>query len=132
MIAQRYHLRIERTDFKRNMARFYQLSIESTLFGDVSLTRNWGRIGRLGQQRVHLFNSEKEAAVLFRDRLLRSVPAAIDRTLEPETDPVPALRAAPLRGKDGSRRLPFGLQMVQVADSALRVAGGGKDRPRVA
>ncbi|MDQ0564382.1 putative DNA-binding WGR domain protein [Rhizobium mesoamericanum] len=47
------------------MARFYQLSIEPTLFGDVSLTRNWGRIGRLGQQRVHLFSSEKEAVDLF-------------------------------------------------------------------
>lgn len=65
MIAQPYHLNIEITDFKRNMARFYQLSIEPTLFGDVSLTRSWGRIGRRGQQRVHLFNSEKEAVALL-------------------------------------------------------------------
>lgn len=42
MLAQPYHLYIERTDAKKNMARFYALSIEPTLFGTPFLTRRWG------------------------------------------------------------------------------------------
>jgi predicted DNA-binding WGR domain protein len=34
MIAQPYKLYIERTDPRRNMARFYAMSIDPTLFGD--------------------------------------------------------------------------------------------------
>ncbi|CAN7752773.1 WGR domain-containing protein [Rhizobium sp. LjRoot258] len=80
MIAQPYHLHIERTDLKRNMARFYRLSIEPTLFGDVSLTRSWGRIGRRGQQRVHLFTSEKEAVDLFLTLLAQKCSRGYRRT----------------------------------------------------
>ena len=39
MIAQHYHLYIERRDAGRNMARFYALSIEETLFGQPCLVR---------------------------------------------------------------------------------------------
>ena len=49
MIVQPYRLYIERTDIKTNMARFYALSIEPTLFGTPCLTRRWGRIGSHGQ-----------------------------------------------------------------------------------
>jgi predicted DNA-binding WGR domain protein len=45
MIAQPYELYIERRDPTRNMARYYVLSIRPNLFGDVQLTRRWGRIG---------------------------------------------------------------------------------------
>ena len=45
MIAQRYRLYFERKDPGRNMARFYAMSIEETLFGQICLTRSWGRIG---------------------------------------------------------------------------------------
>ncbi|CAH2409141.1 hypothetical protein MES5069_760037 [Mesorhizobium escarrei] len=33
MVAQRYRLYIERMDTSRNMARFYAMSIDETLFG---------------------------------------------------------------------------------------------------
>ena len=35
---------LERRDPSRNMARFYVLAIEPTLFGDMALVREWGRI----------------------------------------------------------------------------------------
>lgn len=65
MIAQPYHLYVERIASEKNMARFYALSIQPTLFGEVSLVRAWGRIGTRGQQMVHLFDSESDAVSLF-------------------------------------------------------------------
>ncbi|MEY9606927.1 putative DNA-binding WGR domain protein [Bradyrhizobium japonicum] len=52
MIAQPYQLYIERSDASKNMARFYAMAIEPTLFGDICLTRRWGRIGAQGQMIV--------------------------------------------------------------------------------
>jgi predicted DNA-binding WGR domain protein len=37
------------------------LSIEASLFGDVSLIREWGRIGRLGQKRIELYETKSKA-----------------------------------------------------------------------
>jgi len=37
-----------------NMARFYVLRIETTLFGDVGLVREWGRLGTWGKRRLEL------------------------------------------------------------------------------
>ncbi|MCB5205574.1 WGR domain-containing protein [Neorhizobium sp. T786] len=71
MCQQPYHLHIRRIDPTRNMARFYELSISTTLFGNVSLTRSWGRIGTRGQSRVHLCETEQQAVVLFLDLLKR-------------------------------------------------------------
>lgn len=69
MIAQPYKLYVERTDFSRNMARFYAMSIEPTLFGEVCLTRRWGRIGASGQVKRHSFPREEEAVGLFLELL---------------------------------------------------------------
>ncbi|EPE93890.1 hypothetical protein RGCCGE502_33911 (plasmid) [Rhizobium grahamii CCGE 502] len=71
MIAQPYHLYIERSDSARNMARYYAMSIEPNLFGDVCLLRKWGRIGTKGQMMVHHFGREEEAVELFLDLLRR-------------------------------------------------------------
>ena len=65
MTATPRHLYIERRDTTRNMARFYALSIEPTLFGDVCLTRRWGRIGTRGQMRTMSFSHENEALAQF-------------------------------------------------------------------
>ncbi len=54
------HLR--RIDAARNMRRFYELALQPTLFGGVSLVRTWGRIGSSGQSMVETFNAEEEAA----------------------------------------------------------------------
>jgi predicted DNA-binding WGR domain protein len=44
------------------MRRFYELALQPTLFGDVSLVRTWGRIGASGQSMIETFNREEEAA----------------------------------------------------------------------
>lgn len=67
MVTQPYQLYIERTDPSKNMARFYAMSIEPTLFGETCLTRCWGRIGTAGQKRVQNFAREQDAVVLFLD-----------------------------------------------------------------
>ncbi|OLP62670.1 WGR domain-containing protein [Xaviernesmea oryzae] len=69
MLSQPYRAYIEREDATKNMARFYALTIEPTLFGDVCLTRCWGRIGTRGQKMTHSFKGEKEAVALFLDLL---------------------------------------------------------------
>jgi predicted DNA-binding WGR domain protein len=45
-----------------NMDRYYVLSIETSLFGDATLIREWGRIGRPGQRRVELYENQACAA----------------------------------------------------------------------
>jgi predicted DNA-binding WGR domain protein len=69
MITQPYHLYVERIAPEKNMARFYALAVQPTLFGEVSLVRAWGRIGTRGQQMVHLFDNESQAINLFLDVL---------------------------------------------------------------
>ncbi|WP_306051545.1 WGR domain-containing protein [Oceaniradius stylonematis] len=69
MNRQRYRLYIERRDPDRNMARFYALAIEGTLFGQTCLIRRWGRIGSRGRTVQHSFDSEREAVGLFLELL---------------------------------------------------------------
>ena len=38
-----------RIDPKQNMARFYGIALQPTLFGEVSVVRCWGRIGTRGR-----------------------------------------------------------------------------------
>ena len=52
---------LERRDGTRNMARFYVLAIEPTLFGDIALIREWGRIGRAGRRRLDLHENREMA-----------------------------------------------------------------------
>jgi len=65
MIAQSYQLYVERIDAKKNMARYYAMSIEPNLFGEACLIRRWGRIGTVGQTREHHFAREDEAVSLL-------------------------------------------------------------------
>ena len=58
-------LYLTRSDPSRNMARFYALSLEPTLFGEVSLVRNWGRIGARGQMRTETFDHSDAATAAF-------------------------------------------------------------------
>ncbi|CAH0343296.1 WGR domain-containing protein [Rhizobium sp. CECT 9324] len=71
MIVQPYHIYVERIAPEKNMARFYALAVQPTLFGEVSLVRTWGRIGTRGQQMVHFFDNESQAINLFLDMLRR-------------------------------------------------------------
>ncbi|RUM13960.1 WGR domain-containing protein [Rhizobium fabae] len=62
-----------RIDPSRNMARFYRLSIQPTLFGGSSLVRNWGRIGTEGRLTVELFDTPGEAAVAYERMAVRKL-----------------------------------------------------------
>ena len=46
---------LERRDETRNMARFYVISVEPTLFGQWAVVRHWGRLGTSGQARESWF-----------------------------------------------------------------------------
>ncbi len=67
MLIQPYQIYLERADPAKNMARFYLLSIEPSLFGTPCLTRRWGRIGSHGQTKVHDVETEEEAVSMFLD-----------------------------------------------------------------
>lgn len=71
MLIQPYQLYVERTDEARNMARFYAMAIEANLFGEVCLTRRWGRIGAQGQMKAQHFSRERDAVAAFLDLLRR-------------------------------------------------------------
>ena len=60
-----YRLYVDRKDASKSMARFYAMSIEPTLFGEVCLVRRWGRIGARGQRMEHSFRREEEAVALL-------------------------------------------------------------------
>lgn len=62
---------LDRSDPAQNMARFYVLAIEPTLFGDVALVREWGRRGCTGQRRLDLYGNQEAAAEALQDWLLR-------------------------------------------------------------
>ena len=53
---------LHRIDPARNMARFYRLSMAPSLFGDVCVVREWGRIGTSGRIRVDLYEKAEQAA----------------------------------------------------------------------
>jgi len=48
-------IHLHRIDLDRNMRRFYELSVQPTLFGGASLVRTWGRIGSGGQSLIETF-----------------------------------------------------------------------------
>lgn len=75
-------LHIQRIDAGRNMARYYTLSIQPTLFGDVSVVRNWGRIGTRGRVKVQLF-FEREETVTSLQQIARQKLRKGYRTISP-------------------------------------------------
>ncbi len=44
-----------------NMARFYGIDIQPTLFGEMSVLRNWGRIGTKGRGMMVTFEDAAQA-----------------------------------------------------------------------
>lgn len=52
---------LRRVDPTLNMARFYVLSLQPTLFGETSLVRHWGRIGTRGREKTEYFTRDDEA-----------------------------------------------------------------------
>ena len=63
--------RFHRVDPTRNMARFYMLSLEPTLFGEIAVLRHWGRIGTGGQQKLSLHPTLTEAENVLARQIAR-------------------------------------------------------------
>lgn len=59
---------LHRIDHTANMARFYAIVLQPTLFGEVSVLRSWGRIGTRGQAKIETFSTslaaERQAALV--------------------------------------------------------------------
>ncbi len=48
-----------------NMARFYGIELQPTLFGEVSVLRTWGRIGTNGKAMMVTYDDQAQAAKAF-------------------------------------------------------------------
>lgn len=57
-------LYLTRTDPARNMARFYVVTVQPTLFGEWAVIREWGRIGQSGQVKATACASYRDAEAL--------------------------------------------------------------------
>jgi len=62
---------MERCDSSRNLARFYEVDIQPTLFGDWAVVCRWGRIGTEGRVRQDWFSSLPEAQSAQAHRVAR-------------------------------------------------------------
>jgi predicted DNA-binding WGR domain protein len=60
-IVPQLHIVLERIDPSRNMARYYVLSLEPTLFGNCAVVRDWGRLGAPGRRRSEFFEDGTNA-----------------------------------------------------------------------
>jgi predicted DNA-binding WGR domain protein len=54
-------IRLERHDMAKNIARYYRMTVTPNLFGEWTLQRERGRIGKGGQVRLDLFATATEA-----------------------------------------------------------------------
>ena len=54
-------LTLRRIEPARRMARFYDVTIEQSLFGELILVRRWGRIGTYGQRLETWFSNPNDA-----------------------------------------------------------------------
>jgi len=59
--AADHPIHLQRIDAACNMWRFYELALQPTLFGELSLVRAWGRIGTSGQCKIVTFCDYDEA-----------------------------------------------------------------------
>ena len=62
---------MQRSDHTRNLARFYQVEIQPTLFGEWAVIRRWGRIGTYGRSQREWFASLPEAKTAQARRVAR-------------------------------------------------------------
>lgn len=67
---------------ERNMARFYGIDIQPTLFGEMSVLRNWGRIGTKGRDMMVTYEDSAQAnealAMLEKQKRRRGYVAMTD------------------------------------------------------
>jgi predicted DNA-binding WGR domain protein len=58
-------IHLHRIDPARNMARYYRLTSTPSLFGDICVVREWGRIGRPGRMRIDLYEKVEVASAAW-------------------------------------------------------------------
>ncbi|OCX60561.1 hypothetical protein BFP70_17435 [Thioclava sp. SK-1] len=59
------YIRLEKINHLRRQRRYYTLRVERTLFGDWSVTREWGRIGNPGKEQMAIFDTQAAAEAEF-------------------------------------------------------------------
>ncbi|TWA89398.1 putative DNA-binding WGR domain protein [Bradyrhizobium stylosanthis] len=64
---------LTRTDSRRDRARFYKLDVQPTLFGECSLVRERGRIGRAGTVRIETYRSRGVADIAMAENWVRKL-----------------------------------------------------------
>lgn len=69
---------LTRLDPSRNVARYYRIEVERTLFGEVIMIRRWGRIGTLGRRR-EVVVSLPEAAASLEEVVIAAMQAKLRR-----------------------------------------------------
>jgi predicted DNA-binding WGR domain protein len=62
---------LERGDPAHNVARYYVLSVEATLFARNTFVRRWGRIGVAGRQRLEFLDNRHSAGLALETWLAR-------------------------------------------------------------
>jgi predicted DNA-binding WGR domain protein len=87
------HLR--RIDPDRNMARFYTMSLQPTLFGEWALLREWGRIGSAGRLVSGRFASEQQAALAMAEHLKVKLSKGYEAVCVPRITAVCGMTASP-------------------------------------
>ena len=65
MATYTFRLYCQRIDATKNMARYYALSMQPTLFGETAVVRYWGRIGKRGGAKSEVFSTDKDAVRHF-------------------------------------------------------------------
>jgi predicted DNA-binding WGR domain protein len=61
----------DRRDPSVNMAGFYILAVEASLFGDTASIREWGRVGTAGRRKIELRETERSAMEALKTWLRR-------------------------------------------------------------
>ena len=73
---------LHRIDPARRMARFYEISLQPSLFGDLAIVRRWGRIGCRGRFRLDFCDSAEDAYF----RIERFLASKLRRGYGPDRD----------------------------------------------
>ena len=71
--------RLIKIDPSKNQYRFYHLHVQPGLFGDISVVREWGRIGRPGTVRMDWFAHMREAEKRLEQKTLEKLNRGYSR-----------------------------------------------------
>lgn len=69
--GEQFQIYLERRAASKNMARYYTISLEHTLLGEVIVVRRWGRIGSTGRLKTSVADTELQGIAAFAE-VLRS------------------------------------------------------------